>query len=258
MKFIKSKEHPLIREIKRLIGEKEKKRVFFLEGEKLVKEALSSRVNLKFILITEKFLNENRDFVEKLQKYELIIISEKIEQSLATVETPQGILALAFFEKIGRVPLESDAIVIFLYKIKDPGNLGTIFRSAEAFGVDRIYLSPYSCSPFNTKVIRASTGSCLRVNFFEDVEFDIFRKEIKSKNGKIFTTSPRGGIPPWEIKWDGICSIVIGSEPEGVPEEVICLSDNLISIPQKGGESLNTAISTSIILYEISKRKSIS
>ncbi len=174
MKFIRSKENPLIKDIKKIIDEKEKERVFLLEGKKLVDEALSSGLNLKFILITEKFLEENRDFVEKLQKFELIVIPEKIEGGISTVETPQGILAIAHFEKREKVPLKPDSIVIFLYKIKDPGNLGTIFRSAEAFGVNGIYLSPHSCSPFNTKVIRASAGSCLRVNFFEGVEFEIF------------------------------------------------------------------------------------
>ncbi len=256
MKIIKSKENPLIREIKNLIKEKEKKGVFLLEGRKLVEEALFSDVDIKYILVTEKFSRERSDFIKKLEEYEVIVINEKIERSLATVETPQGIFALAYPRNRRKTFLKPDSILLFLHKIKDPGNLGTIFRSAEAFGVERVYLSPGSCSPFNTKVVRASAGSCLRVNFFENVEFQRVKKEIEEKKGKIYSTSPRGGLPPWEMEWKGILCLVIGSEPEGIPQEIIKSSDSIISIPQITGESLNVAISTSIILYEISKYRS--
>lgn len=255
MKLIKSKENPLIKEIKNLIEEKEKRKIFLLESRKLVEEALKSEVEIRFILITERFLRENRNFIEELKKFEIVVVDEKIEKSLSTVETPQGILAIAFHGKRELKPLKSDTVVLYLYKIKDPGNLGTIFRSAEALGVERFYLSPDSCSPFNTKVVRASAGSCLRVSFFENVKFDALLEEIREKNGKIYTTSPRGGIPPWEIEWTGICCLVIGSEPEGVPSNIYSLSHAIISIPQLGGESLNVAVSTSIILYEIFKKK---
>lgn len=256
MKLIKSRENPLIKEIRNLIEEKEKRKVFLLESRKLVEEALKSEVDIRFILITERFLRENRDFIEELKKFEILVVNEKIERSLSTLETPQGILAIAFYEKRELKPLKSDSVVLYLYKIKDPGNLGTIFRSAEALGVERVYLSPDSCSPFNTKVVRASAGSCLRVRFFENVKFDVLLKEIRENNGKIYSTSPRGGIPPWEIELRRICCLVIGSEPEGVPPDIYSLSDTTISIPQLGGESLNVAVSTSIILYEILKKRS--
>ncbi len=255
MKLIKSKENPLIKEIKRLISEKEERGIFLLEGKRLFEEALFSDVEIGYILVTEKFFKEKSDFIKKIEDYEIIVIDEKIEKSLSTVETPQGILALAYPRKRKKVSLEADSILLYIYKIKDPGNLGTIFRSAEAFGVECIYLSPDSCSPFNTKVVRASAGSCLRINFFENVEFERVKNEIKEKKGKIYATSPRRGIPPWEIKWKGITCIVIGSEPEGIPEKIISLSDSIISIPQIRGESLNVAISTSIILYEIYKSR---
>jgi TrmH family RNA methyltransferase len=257
VKLIKSKENPLIKEIKKIIDEKEERRVFLLEGKKLVEEALFSNVEILYILVTERFFKEKNDFIKKIEDYEIIVIDERIERSLSTVETPQGILALAYPGKRRKFTLEGDSIFLFLYKIKDPGNLGTIFRSAEAFGVEGIYLSPDSCSPFNTKVIRASAGSCLRINFFENVEFERVKKEIKEKKGKIYSTSPRGGIPPWEEKWEGITCLVIGSEPEGIPKEIISLSDSVVSIPQIKGESLNVAISTSIILYEIYKNRSL-
>lgn len=256
MKIIKNKENPLIKEIKNLIDEKEKRGIFLLEGKNLVEEALFSDVDIKYILVTEKFFKEKNDFIKKLKEREVIVIAEKIERSLATVETPQGILAVVYPRKRRETPLKSDSVFLFLYKIKDPGNLGAIFRSAEAFGVEKIYLSPDSCSPFNTKVVRASAGSCLRINFFENVEFERVRKEIKEKKGKIYSTSPRGGLPPWEMEWKGIICLVIGSEPEGIPQEIVIFSDSVISIPQLTGESLNVAISTSIILYEISKYRS--
>lgn len=256
MKIIKSKENPLAREIKSLIDEKEKRGVFLLESKKLVEEALISDVDIKYILVTEKFFKEKADFIKKLEGYEVIVINEKIERSLATVETPQGILAVACPREKKKISFKSDSIFLFLHKIKDPGNLGTVFRSAEAFGVERIFLSPDSCSPFNTKVVRASAGSCLRVNFSENVEFERVRKEIRERKGKIYSTSPKGGIPPWEVEWEGMICLVIGSEPEGIPQQIISLSDSVISIPQLSCESLNIAISTSIILYEISKYRS--
>lgn len=258
MKFIKSKENPLIKEIKSFIDEKEKRKIFLLESRKLVEEALKSEVDIKYILVTEKFVEENTDFLEELKGFEIIMVDEKIVKNLSTVETPQGILALAFHKKRALKSLKSDAVVLYLYKIKDPGNLGTIFRSAEAFGVERIYLSPDSCSPFNTKVIRASAGSCLRVDFVEDVESKKVFEEIKERNGKIYSTSSKRGVPPWEIHWKGIACLVFGSEPEGVPQKIISLSDSLISIPQIAGESLNVGVSASIILYEIFRKKNLS
>lgn len=255
MKFIRSKENPLIKEISNLIKEKEKRKIFLLESRKLVEEAFESEVEVRFILITEKFLRENEAFIEELRKSEIVVVDEKIIKSLSTVETPQGILALAFHKKRELKPLKSDSLVLYLYRIKDPGNLGTIFRSAEAFGVERIYLSPQSCSPFNAKVVRASAGSCLRINFFENVEFRKVFTEVKEKRGKIYSTSSRGGDPPWSVSWEGLSCLLMGSEPEGLPEEIISLSDSLISIPQGRGESLNVAVSASIILYEIYRYK---
>ncbi len=255
MKFIKSKENPLIKRIRTLIKEKERERVFLLESKKLVEEALSSNLNIAYILITEKFFNENRRFLKILEGYEIFIVTEKIERVLSTLETPSGIFALASLKNQDKPSLQPDSTVLILYEIKDPGNLGTIFRSAEIFGVERIYLTPNSCSPFNTKVVRASAGSCFRVRFFENIEIKDVFKEIRSHKGKIFATSPREGIPPWKIKWEGLCCLIVGSEPMGIPENIQSLSDMVISIPQMKGESMNVAISTSIILYEIAKNR---
>ncbi|MGQ9617788.1 MAG: TrmH family RNA methyltransferase [Candidatus Aminicenantia bacterium] len=253
MKIITSRNNPLIKKIKELLVEKGK--VFLLEGKKLVEEAILSNAEIKFIFVTEKFEKENREFIEKLEGYELIKISEHVEKSLSTVESSQGILGVAFPRKFERTPISKDSVLLYLYKIKDPGNLGTIFRSAEAFGVDRIYISSNACSPFNTKVIRASAGSCLRVPFFEEITFENLIEEIKNAHGKIYATSSKKGTPPWRINWTKISCIVVGSEPEGLPQNILSLSDDVISIPQFKGESLNVAISTSIILYEIIKSK---
>ncbi len=217
--------------------------LFLVEGEKSVAELLVSNFEIDFLLVTDEFFKKHSDLIKKRSaKYE-IANQEQIEK-IGTLETNDSALAIArqknnTFTKIG-----SDEVMIALEKIQDPGNLGTIIRIADWYGIKNIVASKNTVDFYNPKVIAASMGSFTRVNvFYEDL------KEFLSKiNTPIWGAFLHGeNIHKASFPKSGI--LLMGNESNGISKDLEKLITRKITIPSFGhAESLNVAIATAVIL----------
>ena len=179
-------------------------------------------------------------------------LSQKDFSKLLDEKTPQGIcLVVKKPETQFSLPKVNSNCLLFLDRVNDPGNLGTIFRSAAWFGFNTILLSNDSADPYQPKVVRASAGTLLNVTIFENVETSQLKKLKKELGYKVLATAIDGGQDITKFTFTGKSIIMMGSEAHGLNPLYEPLYDEKISITRKGnGESLNLANAASIIMYQ--------
>lgn len=231
-----------IKEIKKLNQKKYRdiNNKFIIEGEHLIEEALKNNI-VEEIFLLEGF---NKNYQIKTN-----YINEKVMKYITELDSiPKA---------IGICHKKNDHIkgnhILVLDNIQDPGNLGTIIRSAVAFNIDTIILNKKGVDLYNSKVLRSTQGMIFNINIvIEDLTKII--KELKTKNYKIITTKVDGGKLIKHLEKNEKFAIIIGNEGQGVSQELQNLSDEYIYIPMNEKcESLNAAVATSIILYELSR-----
>lgn len=255
---IKSNKNPLIKEIRSLYRKKDRnnKGLFIVEGIKMVEEMIDTGYLFKNIVYTD-LIFENKDGIKLFSKIEnierLVYVPGNIFREIADTENPQGILGVVNMETNSIKDLESNRARALLYldRIKDPGNMGTIIRSADAFKIDGIILSKGCVDPYNPKVVRATMGSIFRVPlyFLEEGISEI--NELKNSGIKVYSSSLEGSLDIGKANFKRPFLIVIGNESGGISDEIYDLSDELIKIPMPGGsESLNAGVAASILMYE--------
>lgn len=223
---------------------RKKANAFLIEGVKSVLELLNSDFQIKFIVATEKFISEYQMLV-KPKRDLLIEISEKELHALGTLEHNDSVLAVAFMKPNLLPDYFDDDIILALDDVRDPGNFGTIVRTADWYGLNTIIASESSAELYNPKVIAASMGSFTRVNVFY---YDLDRILNNLSGYSIYGTFLEGkDIHSLRIQKPAI--IVMGNESHGVADQLQSLIQQKISIPRFGkAESLNVAISTGIVL----------
>lgn len=262
MENITSKNNPIIKDIRSLSKKKYrwKNKSFIIEGIKLVEEALDNNMSLRHILFSESLFSTNRgkDLLIRLENHgRLIEVDNSIFKSLSDTENPQGVLAVAEFKDNDYRELltRDDTRLLYLDALMDPGNLGTIIRSADAFNIHGIIMGEGTVDPYNPKVVRATMGSLFRVPiYFDNKNYDVL-KDLKNHQYKIYTTYLKGSIPNYSVDYSGNYLIVIGNESIGVSADIVNISDALIKIPIPGdAESLNAGIASSILMYEVAKQ----
>jgi len=261
---ITSTKNPLVKEIKSLHKKKGrvKNSAFIIEGIKIINEALENNYPLEKIIYTDKLFDNNDG--EKLlnrikDKYELVYVSDNVFNEISDTETPQGILAVAQlkYKVADEISLNNNPFLLYLDEVQDPGNMGTIIRTADAFNVDGVIISEGCADPYNPKVVRATMGSIFRTPlFFASKGLDTLIK-LKDKGIKIYSSSLEGSIPIYKADYSGGLVLVIGNESKGVSRDIQLMSDILIKIPMPGkAESLNAGVAASIMMYEITKHRS--
>lgn len=238
-----SSENKKIKEIKKLHIKKYRDTVgkFLVEGEHLVIEAYKAGI------LQELLLEENTSFsLPILTNY----VTSSLLKEISSLTTPQPILGIC--KKKDDV-LEFPNRILLLDGIQDPGNLGTIIRSAVAFHVDMIVLSKDSVDIYNDKVLRASQGLEFHIPiFYRDLEEYI--QVLKGKNYPIYATKVTGGKNVKTIEKIDKFAIIMGNEGKGVSDRILSLADFFLYIPMDlKCESLNVGVATSIILYALDK-----
>lgn len=228
-------------------------RHFVLEGVRLVGDALAANTSLEFILYRPAVASTDTVVVSLLEQAKALAIQcleveEKLFNQLTDTPSPQGILAVSPFPEL---PLpDSPNLVLILSSIADPGNLGTILRTAAAVGVDYVVLSPRSVDPYNPKAVRGGMGAHFRI--------PIQRwswKQISAIGLPLLVADAGGSSNIYEADFSAPAAIVIGSEAHGPDEQFLAMADQMISIPMASGESLNAAMAASVILYEIYRQR---
>ena len=225
--------------------------IFAIEGNKLVEELLKSNFKINNIFTTEQWVEKNPVFANKIADYELVT-SKQMEQ-ISNFVTPPGIFATAMMPNYKITPKDADnQLILLLDGINDPGNLGTIIRTADWFGIKKIVISEDTCDPWQPKVIQSTMGSIFRIQI---VETDIvkFLKEVKKP---VFGALMQGkNIYHTHIN-DNQGVVIIGSESHGIRENVMPFVSCPINIPRAKDsqtESLNASVAAGIILSEISR-----
>ena len=229
--------------IKKYIKLKQKKyreidKLFLIEGEHLVLEAYKAGV-LKSVILSGRDIDLD---VEKIE------VSEKVMNTISDINT--NIVGVC---EIVDNKINLDSNVIILDGVQDPGNLGTIIRSAVAFNVKNIVLSKTSVDLYNTKVLRGCQGMNFHLNIIRDDILDII-DDLKDNNYTVYGTDVVNGIDIKDVKKTGKYAIIMGNEGNGISDEVKDVVDKNIYIKMNENcESLNVGVSASIILYELSK-----
>lgn len=236
----------------------------FLEGLRLVEEALRSDVTLKECFYTERFAESLRasDVLDRISSAGVPAhqISESLFDSIADTKTSQGIAVTAARPETGRgqMPDVENGLFIYLSEVNDPANLGAVFRTAEAAGVDGLILSSGSADTFSPKALRASMGSNLRIPVWEKTEFQSVLGFVREKGLRTVAADLSGTIGHPDIDWREASLIVFGSEAHGLTEEVLREMNAIFQIPMKNGvESLNLAVSAGIVLFEAVRQRDI-
>ena len=242
MEIITSKDNERIKEINKLKEKKyrDESNLFIVEGDHLVNEAYNSN-QLQEIFALETF-QSNIDI-------KTTIISYDVMKKLSSMVSPSQVIGVC--KKF--VPLGYGNRILILDGLQDPGNLGTIIRSAVSFNVDTIVLSNDSVDLYNDKVIRSSEGMLFHIDILRK-DLNEFINELKNNNYTIYTTNVDGGTTISDIAFERKCAIIIGQEGQGV-RSIKNLADKTLYIPMnKKCESLNAGVAASIIMYEISKK----
>ena len=230
-----------------------------IEGPNLLREALHAGLKIETVFVAGGFegLLAEIDLPEEIDVLQLP--RELLEQALST-EAPQPVAALVptpswSWDALLNATTGTSPLVIVLAGVQDPGNLGTILRSTEAFGATGVISLPGTVSPWNPKAVRASAGSVFRVPLVESTADECFAV-LRSAGLRILTTALRGAESATSANLAGPTALFIGNEGNGVPDELASRCDGAITIPTPGPvESLNAAVAASVLLYEASRQR---
>lgn len=255
--IITSKDNDMIKHIRKLKEKKERdiSNEFVVEGIKMLEEAINEGADIKNVIVCDDCLGNSKiatDLLYEIAKENIIYVPEKIFKLISDVQTPQGILAVIEKPDTSKIKYDEDLFLI-LDNIQDPGNLGTIIRTADSINLKQIIIPKGSADPYNPKVVRSSMGAIFRVKIIEVENLAVAVKEMKKNNIKIMATDLRTDKSIYDVDYKK-SAIVIGNEANGVSEEILNLADEKIKIPMSGKtESLNAAVATGIILYNAIK-----
>lgn len=242
--LITSKENEIIKEIRKLKEKKYRKYKFIVEGIKMLKEAIEENANIDLIV-----LKEGMKLDINISKYKNIEVTEKIFETLTDVVSPQGILAVINKNSNEEIDLNSDYIIA-LDGLQDPGNMGTIIRTADSANLKQIIVSKDSVDSYSPKVVRATMGAIYRVKIIEVENLLQTLKNLKNNKFEIVSTSLEAEKSIYDIIYNKKV-VVIGNEANGISKDIIELSNYKVKIPMRGKtESLNASVAAGIMIYE--------
>lgn len=224
---------------------RDENRAFIIEGKKLLHEAMQSPVEIQMILI-----QSDKDFADETDT-DVLELSAKEMGVLSNMKTAPEVMAVCSY--LTESKLDFSRSVLALDGISDPGNLGTILRICDWFGIDQVVCQPGSVEIYNPKVVQATMGSLFRVNVFYDELVDLL--ERKPVTMKAFSAD-MAGENVYRADLSEPFMLIMGSESHGVSREVVQMSDGILSIPAFGqAESLNVAVATSVLLSEFRRKQ---
>ncbi|MBO4594606.1 MAG: RNA methyltransferase [Clostridia bacterium] len=241
--MITSRQNSLIKEIKSLSLKKyrDETGLFLVEGVKSVKEAVSCGIKVRDLIFTER---GKELFGNCILPFETV--TDGVFDAITDDKTPQGVLAVCHIPKFSET--DTDCKSVFLDGVSDPANVGAIIRSAAAFGYGTVFIAD-GADAYSAKSVRASMGGIFRVKVFSGK-----REELLAKVKVPILVADMDGKDIRSVKIAPAHCIAVGNEGHGVSKEVKAAGQEIISIPmQNGVESLNAAVSASIIMYELNK-----
>jgi TrmH family RNA methyltransferase len=261
IRIVQSKQNSRLKDLRRALAKpgRDVGGLAGIEGPNLVAEALRAGLRVPTVFVAEGSEHLLEGLALPAEVEVLALPRELLDSALAT-ETPQPVAALVeppdwtWAHLLGN-QLSTIPLVLILDGLQDPGNLGTILRSAEAFGACGVVSLPGTVSAWNPKAVRASAGSVFRLPLLAASEKDCIAR-LRKAGVKILTTAIRGAEPIDRIDLRGPVALLIGNEGNGVPQELAAQADGAVTIPCPGPvESLNAAVAASVLLYEASRQR---
>ncbi|MEG0156086.1 MAG: RNA methyltransferase [Anaerovoracaceae bacterium] len=256
MKLISSIDNKIFKETKELLQKKYRGRsgLYLVEGEKLVGEAV------RYNRAKRVILREDYEKKTGVHGVESVFMTGKLFSKVAQTETSQGIIAVVSKEELGREAFvekirEDEGNVIVLDGLQDPGNIGTIIRTADAAGYKGAVFIKGTVDVYSPKVVRSAAGSLLRLPLFHAESVKDAVDLLKGADKQIVGTSLRSAVYYHQADLTQNCAVVIGNEGNGMSEEFLAETDFNIKIPMEGEiESLNAAVAAGILMYQSVKK----
>lgn len=261
LRRIEGRHNPLLRELRRAFTQAELTPDGYcaVEGMRIIEEAIRSGLRFKAAFFGSSAEDKACKLLPQLSNHvETVLLPDKLFAASVPTETPQGVAALVRWkvssleDVLGKA---SEGPLLALFGIQDPGNLGTILRSAEAFNAGGVLLGEGTVSPMNSKVVRASAGSVFRIPLAK-ADLTEAVEPMKQRGLRLLATSSHKGQELLKADLVGPLVIFIGSEGAGLPHNLIAKMDQVIAIPHSPQvESLNAGVAASIVLYEVARRR---
>ncbi len=258
--MITSIRNPLIKQIRKLHRTKGRREenLLLLEGSHLVQTAYGADCSLITLCYTEQWRARYPQLWENVSKrvQRLEVVSSEVLAAMTTTINPDGVVATALFEPCTEAEIKDFRLGLIIERLQDPGNLGTIIRTAAATGIDGIWLSDDSVDIDHPKVLRASAGAWFQVPMFVSSDLKSVVEKYKNNGVNIVATLPNATQTYWDLQLTKPTLILLGNEGSGLSDSLVSLADKLVSIPLgEGVESLNVAIATALILYEAKRQQ---
>ena len=261
IKEITSKDNAIFKLIKSLKVRKYRIReaLFVVEGPKQVIEAKSSRYDLKYLVVRQDRLGylKDYDFFDQVDRYACTVISmdERLFKQISDTENNQGILAVLSYEPLSEkefmMEAPSDSNMLVLDKLQDPGNIGTLIRTAEGAGFKGVILLKGSGDMFSPKAIRAAGGAMLRMPVIMIDDANSLRRLSNEFSKKLVVTDVESGVAYYDADLSENIFLVMGNEGHGVSKEIMDMVDIKINIPTEGFlESLNVATAGAVLMMD--------
>jgi len=238
---------------------------YFIEGVRWVEEALRQTSPVLKIAYSPRLEKTERGAEllsaarKRIADAEWLYLSDEVMGAISDIQSHQGILAVLKKQEQSLEKLwQERGMLLLLHELQDPGNLGTIFRLADAGGAGGLILSQGTIDPYNPKVVRASMGSLLRVPFLEDQDMGACLEKLRSRGYQIWATAPRGASSFWEVDFSRPTAVLFGQEGAGLPDDLTKSADGLFTIPMAAEvDSLNVAMAVGLVIYEALRQKRV-
>jgi RNA methyltransferase, TrmH family len=256
--MLTSLQNPLVKQLRKLQRSKERReqQMFLLEGTHLLEEACAVGYSLAVVCCTPDWQERHPQLWERAivvcPRVELV--SAEVIEAIATTQNPDGVIAAA--HRSNPIDLPTPTLGIALQTLQDPGNLGTVIRTAAAAGADGLWLSGDSVDLENPKVLRASAGQWFRLPMAVSGDLAAEMRRFQAQGVQVVATLPTAELTYWEADLSRPTLILLGNEGAGLAAELAEMADVAVKIPLAAGvESLNVAIAAALILYEAKRQR---
>ncbi|SDY32717.1 TrmH family RNA methyltransferase [Tindallia californiensis] len=237
---------------------RKKSQQFLLEGAHGIKDALKSTSSIECVFYDEKIKSspDGKSLIQELEdeKISAFHVTEPVMKKIADTSTPQGIVAIVSMpvHEVKQV-LENSSYVLILDAIQDPGNMGTLIRSADAAGFDAVILMPGCTDPYSSKCIRSATGAMLFLPVVETSSFGEILSIMEAKEYHILGAALTNGISYTQVECRAPIALIIGNESKGICPDILTEVHQTVTIPMLGKtQSVNAAIAGSILMFHLS------
>jgi RNA methyltransferase, TrmH family len=265
LRRIEGRHNSLVKELRQAFSRAEPTKDGYcaIEGTRIVEEAIRSGLRFRAVFFRDSAQERAHRLLPQIgAQVETLLLSDKLFDGAVASDSPQGVAALVRLKQFSLEDIFERAQIgpiLVMAGLQDPGNLGTIVRSAEAFGSAGVILGEGTVSAFNSKAIRASAGSMFRlplVTAKSERGIDVVSQRLRTHSVRMFATSSHKGTPLAEANLGTPAAIFIGSEGSGLPRGLAAQMDETLAIPHNPHvESLNAGVAASIILYEAARQR---